>query len=49
VKGLRTLESAEKEHNGPGDCIGEFKFGTNNDMLTTIEKRIGKSHASSTR
>jgi ferredoxin--NADP+ reductase len=46
VKGLRMLESAEKEHNGPGDCIGEFKFGTNNDMLTTIEKRAGKSHAS---
>lgn len=45
-KGLRTLESAEKERNGPGDCIGEFKFGTNNDMLTTIEKRTGKSHAS---
>ncbi len=48
VKGLRTLESAEKEHNGPGNCIGEFKFGTNNDMLTTIEKRTGKSHASAT-
>lgn len=49
VKGLRTLESAEKEHNGPGDCIGEFKFGTNNDMLTTIEKRAGKPHASAAR
>ncbi len=47
VKGLRALESAEKEHNGHGDCIGEFKFSTNNDMLTTIEKRAGKSHASS--
>lgn len=49
AKGLRTLESAEKEHNGPGDCIGEFKFGTNNDMLTTIEKRAGTSHASAAR
>lgn len=46
MKGLRMLESAEKEHAGPGDCIGEFKFATNNDMLTTIEKRAGKSHAS---
>jgi ferredoxin--NADP+ reductase len=46
VKGLRTLESTEKEHNGPGDCIGEFKFTTNNDMLTAIEKRAGKPHAS---
>jgi len=46
AKGLRALESAEKEHNGLGDCIGEFKFGTNSEMLTTIEKRAGKSHAS---
>jgi ferredoxin--NADP+ reductase len=38
LSGLRTLESAEKEHNGSGDCIGEFKFGTNTEMLSLIEK-----------
>ncbi len=46
VKGLRTLDAAEKAHSGPGDCIGEFKFTTNNDMLARIDKHAGTSHAS---
>lgn len=46
IQGLRALEAAEKDHAKPGDCIGEFKFTTNSEMLSTIEKRAGKSHAS---
>jgi len=46
VQGLRALEAAEKEHVGPGDCIGEFKFTTNSDMLARIGKHTGTSHAS---
>jgi len=46
VQGLRALDAAEKEHTGPGDCIGEFKFTTNSDMLARIEKHAGTSHAS---
>jgi ferredoxin--NADP+ reductase len=46
VKGLRALEAAEQEHKGPNNCIGEFKYGTNRDMLSMIEKHAGKSHAS---
>ncbi|HET7439639.1 MAG TPA: hypothetical protein VFJ56_09050, partial [Nitrospira sp.] len=37
VKGLRALEAAEKTHKGPTDCIGEFKYVTNQEMLTLIE------------
>jgi ferredoxin--NADP+ reductase len=38
VKGLRVLEAAEKAHRGPTDCIGEFKFATNQEMLKVIER-----------
>lgn len=38
VKGLRTLETAEKSHKGPTDCIGEFKHVTNQEMLGLIER-----------
>ena len=38
VKGLRALESAEKAHKGPTECIGEFKYVTNQEMLTVIER-----------
>lgn len=38
VKGLRALEAAEKTHKGPTDCIGEFKYVTNQEMLTLIER-----------
>jgi ferredoxin--NADP+ reductase len=37
VKGLRALEAAEKAHRGNSDCIGEFKFVANQEMLTLIE------------
>ena len=46
MKGLRALEAAEKDHATTGGCIGEFKFTTNSEMLATIEKHAGKSHAS---
>ena len=38
VVALRTLEDAEKAHAGASDCIGEFKFGTNREMLGLIRK-----------
>ncbi len=38
VKGLRVLEAAEKAHKGQTDCIGEFKFATNQEMLSVIER-----------
>lgn len=36
--GLRTLDVAEKAHPHKTDCIGEFKFLTNQDMLGLIQK-----------
>ncbi|HSF69773.1 MAG TPA: hypothetical protein VLA47_05290, partial [Nitrospira sp.] len=38
VKGLRLLETVEKTHKGATDCIGEFKFVTNQEMLGLIER-----------
>jgi ferredoxin--NADP+ reductase len=37
VQGLRALEAAEQAHTGASDCIGEFKFVANQDMLSLIE------------
>ena len=37
LEGLRTLESSEKSHWGE-DCIGEFKFTSNQEMLKLIER-----------
>ena len=37
VKGLRALEKAEKSFKGTTDCIGEFKYVTNQEMLGLIE------------
>lgn len=37
-KGLRALEAAEKGHVGGTDYIGEFKFATNQEMLSLIER-----------
>lgn len=37
VKGLRALEAAEKAHGRDRDCIGEFKFVANQEMLSLIE------------
>jgi ferredoxin--NADP+ reductase len=38
VKGLRALEAAEKSHKGATDCIGEFKFASNQEMIGLIER-----------
>jgi ferredoxin--NADP+ reductase len=38
VKGLRLLESREKSHQGATDCIGEFKYASNQDMIELIER-----------
>ena len=38
AKGLRALETAEKTHKGATDCIGEFKYVTNQEMLRFIER-----------
>jgi ferredoxin--NADP+ reductase len=38
VKGLRALEAAEKAHKGATDCIGEFKYVSNQEMLNLIER-----------
>ena len=37
VKGLRKLEAAEKAHTDESDCIGEFKYASNRDMISLIE------------
>jgi ferredoxin--NADP+ reductase len=37
LKGLRILESSEKSHWGE-DCIGEFKYTNNQEMLELIER-----------
>ncbi len=41
LQGLRILESREKSHQGATDCIGEFKYSSNQDMIGLIEQ--GKS------
>ncbi|HJT19558.1 MAG TPA: FAD-dependent oxidoreductase [Nitrospira sp.] len=41
VSGLRVLEAAEKAYKGAKDCIGEFKYVTNQEMIAVIER--GKS------
>ena len=38
VKALRALETAEKGYKGATDCIGEFKYVTNQEMLSLIER-----------
>ena len=38
VNGLRALDVAERSFAGKADCIGEFKFSANQDMLKYIEQ-----------
>jgi ferredoxin--NADP+ reductase len=38
VQGLRALEAAEKTHPKVNECIGEFKFAKNQEMLSVIEQ-----------
>jgi ferredoxin--NADP+ reductase len=39
VKNLRALEAAEKAHKSATDCIGEFKYASNQEMIELIERR----------
>ncbi|HEY7534145.1 MAG TPA: FAD-dependent oxidoreductase [Nitrospiraceae bacterium] len=39
--GLRILETAEQAYKGPMDCIGTFKYVTNQEMLTFVERGKG--------
>jgi ferredoxin/flavodoxin---NADP+ reductase len=38
VNGLRALDGAERTFSQKTDCIGEFKFSANQDMLKYIEQ-----------
>ncbi len=38
VKNLRALEAAEQAHKGKTDCIGEFKYASNQEMIGLIER-----------
>jgi ferredoxin--NADP+ reductase len=38
MNGLRALDVAERSFAGKADCIGEFKFSANHDMLKYIEQ-----------
>jgi ferredoxin--NADP+ reductase len=38
LAGLKRLDAAEKTHVGSTDCIGEFKFVANQEMLALIER-----------
>ena len=38
ITGLRALQAAEKAHKDMADCIGEFKYVTNQEMLSLIER-----------
>jgi ferredoxin/flavodoxin---NADP+ reductase len=40
VKMLRMLESAEKTYKNATDCIGEFKYASNQDMIGLIERGL---------
>ncbi|MCP9446291.1 MAG: FAD-dependent oxidoreductase [Nitrospira sp.] len=40
VRGLRVLEAAERAHQGTSDCIGEFKYASNQEMLQVIEQSL---------
>ena len=38
ITGLRALQAAEKAHKDMTDCIGEFKYVKNQEMLSLIER-----------
>jgi len=37
AKSLRALEAVEKAHKSESDCIGEFKYASNQEMIRLIE------------
>jgi ferredoxin--NADP+ reductase len=47
--GLRALEEAEKAYGPTADCIGEFKFASNQEMLAQIQRRRETSKATAAR
>lgn len=49
LSGLRLLEAAEKSHRAATECIGEFKFGTNQEMLALIQQARAKVGTQATR
>jgi len=49
IESLRVLEAIEKEQGGTHDCIGEFKFSSNEKMLELIQRRRASSSASAAR
>lgn len=49
VESLRILEAAEKERGVTRDCIGEFKFPSNQQMLTLIQEQRERSRAPAAR
>ena len=49
VESLRALEDAEKTHGTAADCIGEFKFASNQDMLSHIQRKPGGSRTPGSR
>ncbi len=46
LAGLRALEVAEREQGSANDCIGEFKFGSNQEMLAQIQRRRERTGSS---
>jgi ferredoxin--NADP+ reductase len=42
-EGLRLLEAAEKKQRPGTDCIGEFKYATNQEMLDLIQQKQERS------
>lgn len=46
LAGLRALEAGEREHSPSNDCIGEFKFGSNQEMLAQIQRRRDRTGSS---
>jgi len=42
---LRALERAEQEYGSSPDCIGEFKFASNQEMLSQVQRRFQQTGA----
>ncbi len=49
LEGLRILEAAEKAAPRPTECIGEFKFATNQEMLALIQRNLENAGVTTTR
>jgi ferredoxin--NADP+ reductase len=49
AESLRILEASEKEYRDTRDCIGEFKFATNQEMLALIQRTRERSETPAAR